>query len=201
MEIARALGCWPEVSELENRLERGELTTPEFITRIHELWAGDLTSDLTPQVVAQARESAPWIHGLRQVLADIDAHGDFALVITMTPDLFAGHLRNLGAHRVIAQPVGPLPLRPGGLHPSQVLTPRHKTMHARAVFAELAADKPDLEIVAFGDGMSDVELFAELPGIPRHSHDAHRVAVNASEQLRGEPTCTTTDLISGTPTS
>ncbi|QIS08728.1 HAD family hydrolase [Nocardia arthritidis] len=167
LEISRGLGCLAELLELEARFAAGALDTRGFAAELHCVWA-----DLTPTVVAAAFDAAPWIGGLAEVLADIRARGEHSMVITMSPDFFAGRLGALGVDRIVASRFPPLPFRIAP-DPEHILTPAHKVIAAEKACAELGLGRE--RCIAYGDSDSDIPLFRHL---------RRTVAVNATAKLR-----------------
>ncbi|MFD5326751.1 HAD family hydrolase [Streptomyces sp. NPDC127092] len=168
LEIARRLGCVPELVGLERDFTTSTLDTRGFAAEVCRLWAG-----LTAGAVADAFATAPWIGGLREVLADIRRRGEHAVVVTMSPDFFAGRLTALGVDEVVASVFPPLPLR-GAPDPAGILTPADKVVAVERIRARLGLDRD--ACAAYGDSTSDVPLFEAL---------GHTVAVNADGALRG----------------
>ncbi|MFC7966788.1 MULTISPECIES: HAD family hydrolase [Streptomyces] len=168
LEIARRLDRLPELLLLEGEFAAGTLDTRGFAAAVCRLWA-----ELTPEVVAEAFDAAPWIGGLPEVLADIRRRGEHAVVVTMSPDFFAGRLTALGVDEVVASVFPPLPLR-GAPDPAGILTPADKVPAVERIRARLGLGRE--ACAAYGDSVSDVPLFRVLE---------HTVAVNADATLRG----------------
>jgi phosphoserine phosphatase len=182
MEIARRLDCLPRLLELEELFAAGTLDTRGFSTEIARLWQADSDllpprggnkslSALTAELVAEVFDDCPWIGGLPEVLADIAERGEHSLVITMSPDFFANHLRRFGFAEVAASRFPPLPLRELP-DPAGILTPADKVRIVGATLTRLGLT--GRECLAYGDSGSDLPLFGFLP---------HTVAVNASPDL------------------
>ncbi|MFC6987442.1 HAD family hydrolase [Streptomyces cirratus] len=110
--------------------------------------------------------------GLPEVLADIRRRGEHAVVVTMSPDFFAGRLTALGVDEVVASAFPPLPLRTAP-DPAGILTPADKVVAVERVRSRLGLDRD--ACAAYGDSVSDVPLFRALE---------HTVAVNADGVLR-----------------
>jgi phosphoserine phosphatase len=170
LELARRLGCTPELADLELSFAAGALDTRGFSAAVARLWRA---LALTEDVVAEVFDAAPWIAGLPDVLADIRARGEHSLVITMSPDFFAGRLRALGVDEVAASRFPPLPLS-GAPDPAGILTPADKVTIVDAALARRGLTAG--ECVAYGDSGSDIPLFRHL---------RQTVAVNASAGLAG----------------
>jgi phosphoserine phosphatase len=168
LEIARRLGCLPELRLLEAAFGSGTLDTWGFAAEACRLW-----HELTPELVAEVFAAAPWISGIADVLADIRRRGEQSVVVTMSPDFFASGLTALGADEVVASGFPPLPLR-AAPDPARILTPADKIKIADRVRAAAGLDRDSC--VAYGDSGSDIPLFLEL---------RHTMAVNADATLRG----------------
>lgn len=167
LEIARRLGCTPDLLHLESAFAAGTMDARGFAAEICQLW-----QNLTPALAQEAFEQAPWIGGLEEVLADIRDRGERSAVITMSPDFFAGQLVGLGVDEVVASGFPSLPLRELP-DPLRILTPADKVTAADRILAGLGLGRDSC--VAYGDSGSDIPLFQTLP---------HTVAVNATSTLR-----------------
>ncbi|MFE3141531.1 HAD family hydrolase [Streptomyces scopuliridis] len=175
VEISRQLGLGAEIAELEREFLSLGLAPDEFAVRARELWA-----ELTAVQVAAAFEGAPWLLGIREVWADIRKRGDYCAVISLSPDFFVARLLEWGAHAAHGSrwPVLPFaePVDRAG-----ILNPAAKVEIANRLCAEFGVSLDDC--VAYGDSMSDAEIFAAVP---------RGVAVNADHHLSGLATHTYT---------
>ncbi|MFJ9032965.1 HAD family hydrolase [Streptomyces sp. NPDC102274] len=175
VEISRQLGLGAEIAELEREFLTLGLAPDEFAARARELWA-----ELTTVQVAAAFEGAPWLLGIREVWADIRKRGDYCAVISLSPDFFVTRLLEWGAHAAHGSrwPVPPFtePVDRAG-----ILNPAAKVKIANRLCAEFGVSLDDC--VAYGDSMSDAEIFAAVP---------RAVAVNADHHLSGLATHTYT---------
>ncbi len=175
MEISRQLGLGDEIAELEREFLSLGLAPDEFAVRARELWA-----ELTTVQVAAAFEGAPWLLGIREVWADIRKRGDYCAVISLSPDFFVARLLEWGAHAAHGSrwPVLPFtePVDRAG-----ILNPAAKVKIANRLCAEFGVSLDDC--VAYGDSMSDAEIFAAVP---------RAVAVHADHHLSGLATHTYT---------
>ncbi|MFB6980720.1 HAD family hydrolase [Streptomyces scopuliridis] len=173
VEISRQLGLGAEIAELEREFLSLGLAPDEFAVGARELWA-----ELTVVQVAAAFEGAPWLLGIREVWADIRKRGDYCAVISLSPDFFVGRLLEWGAHAAHGSrwPVPPFtePVDRAG-----ILNPAAKVKIANRLCAEFGVSLDDC--VAYGDSMSDAEIFAAVP---------RAVAVNADHHLSGLATHT-----------
>jgi phosphoserine phosphatase len=166
LEVARQLGTLPELRALEALFAAGKVDTRVFSAQLPRLWAR-----LTPGDVVAAYREATWLGGIAEVCADIRARGEHSVVITMSPDFFAGHLLGLGFDEVIASRFPPMPFAVP-LDLEGILTPEDKVRLTDRLRAER-----DLSLdacVAYGDSLSDAPLFRHLK---------HTVAVNADHHL------------------
>lgn len=166
VELSHHLDRLPPLRELEDRVARDEISTPDFAIAVRELW-----HDLTPDVVAAVAAGAPWIGGIAEVCADIHARGERSMLITMSPDFFARYLLELGIDVVRASTFPALPFA-AAIDPAGILTPADKVRLADAERLEHRFSKR--ACVAYGDSVSDVALFKDLE---------NTVAVNADEAL------------------
>ncbi|WP_406060173.1 HAD-IB family phosphatase [Streptomyces sp. NBC_01077] len=167
VEISRQLGVDDEIAALEAGFLRG-LTPDEFAVRARELW-----SALTVDQVAAAFEGAPWLLGIRDVWADIRERGDRCAVISLSPDFFVERLLDWGVDVAHGSRWPTVPFTEP-IHRPDILDARAKVRIARGLCAEYGVDPADC--VAYGDSMSDAELFAIVPDT---------VAVNADHHLAG----------------
>ncbi|MEE1754332.1 HAD family hydrolase [Streptomyces sp. SP18CS02] len=168
VEISRQLGLSAETAELERQFLAGSLTPDEFAVRARELW-----SELTEDHVAAAFAGAPWLEGIREVWADIRAEGGYCAVISLSPDFFVERLLEWGAHATHGSlwPAVPFtqPVNRDG-----ILNAAAKVKIADRLCAEFGVELD--ECLAYGDSMSDAEIFATVPVA---------VAINADHHLSG----------------
>lgn len=167
VEISRQLDLVDEIALLEEGFLRG-LTPDEFAVRARELW-----SALTPEQVAAAFEGAPWLAGIREVWADIRARGDRCAVISLSPDFFVERLLDWGVDTAHGSLWPAVPFT-APVHRPGILDAWAKVRIAGELCARYGVDPADC--VAYGDSMSDAELFAIVP---------QTVAVNADHHLAG----------------
>ncbi|MFJ7987764.1 HAD family hydrolase [Streptomyces sp. NPDC096351] len=167
VEISRQLGVDQEIAALEKGFLQG-LTPDEFAVRARELW-----SALTVEQVAAAFDGAPWLLGIREVWADIRDRGDLCAVISLSPDFFVERLLDWGADAVHGSRWPAVPFTEP-VHRPGILNARAKVRIAGELCAEYGVDPA--HCVAYGDSMSDAELFAIVP---------ETVAVNADHHLAG----------------
>ncbi|WP_431043243.1 HAD family hydrolase [Streptomyces sp. P1-3] len=168
VEISRQLGVEREIAELERLFAGGGLYPGQFAIRACELWA-----DLTEAQVAAAFEQAPWLTGIREVWADIRERGERCAVISLSPGFFVERLLDWGADAAHGSRWPSVPFREP-VDPAGILDPAAKVRIADELCATFGLTRDDC--VAYGDSMSDAELFAALP---------MSVAVNADHHVRG----------------
>ncbi|MDI1449753.1 HAD-IB family phosphatase [Polyangium sp. 6x1] len=167
MEIARKMGCLPELTRLESLFGCGAMTTRDFASSICRMWG-----TLTLSIVDEVFRGAPWIHGLPEVMRDIRARGERSLVVTMSPDFFAERLRSFGADEVVASRFPSLPFQEAP-DPAGILCPADKVTAVDRALSRHGLRRE--QCIAYGDSHSDAPLFDVLP---------HTVAINADAYLR-----------------
>ncbi|MFF1676907.1 HAD family hydrolase [Streptomyces sp. NPDC058256] len=168
LEIARRLGCATDLVRLEESFATGAVDAFGFASEVCRLWRG-----LTPRITQEVFDRAPWIGGLREVLADIRRRGERSVVVTLSPDFFADRLAAaFGVDEVVASRFPPLPLTTAP-DPAGILTPGGKVTAVDRIRRLQGLDRNSC--VAYGDSGSDIPLFHEL---------GHTVAVNATASLR-----------------
>ena len=179
VEISRQLGLDAEIRELEIAFAEQGLTPPDFAARACALW-----SELTEQHVEAAFAQAPWLAGIREVWEEIRARGERCAVISLSPDFFVRRLLDRsppssdgrtggGADAAHGSRWPAVPFREP-VDPAGILSAAAKVRIADELCAEFGVLRS--ECVAYGDSMSDAELFAAVPV---------SVAVNADRHLRG----------------
>lgn len=166
LQLSEYLGCLEEMQDLERRFAAGLLDEPAIAGELCGLWG-----ELTDQVVAEVVEKAPWIAGIETVCADIAARGETSMLITMSPEFFARHLRQFGIDIVHGARYPALPITTP-IDPTGLLTPTHKVEYTERTRERLGVSTE--RCVAYGDSISDAALFAALP---------HTVAVNADPAI------------------
>ncbi|MER0446973.1 HAD-IB family phosphatase [Streptomyces sp. Edi4] len=175
IEISRQLGLLHEIGELERELVTGMIGPPEYGVRVHALWSG-----LTDVQVTSAFENAPWLTGIQDVWREIRERGDYCAVISLSPSFFVERLLGWGAHATHGSLFPDVPFtRP--VDPAGILSPAAKVTVMKRLCAQFGVDPASC--VAYGDSMSDVDLFAAVPV---------SVAVNADHHLAGLATHTYT---------
>ncbi|MEV5850029.1 HAD-IB family phosphatase [Streptomyces sp. NPDC051985] len=168
VEISRQLGLEAETVELDRAITEGRITPPEYAARVYALWA-----ELTDAQVATAFDGAPWLARIREVWAEIREAGDYCAVVSLSPSFFVERLLGWGAHAAFGSRFPAVPfVEP--LDPAGVLTAAAKVIIADRLCERFGVGREDC--VAYGDSMSDRDLFAAVPV---------SVAVNADGHLAG----------------
>ncbi|MFJ7064233.1 HAD family hydrolase [Streptomyces sp. NPDC101115] len=166
VEISRQLGVSAEIEKLEQEFLLRGLTPDEFAVRAHALWA-----DLTLEHVTAAFEGAPWLAGIQEVWAELRAEGDHCAVISLSPDFFVERLLDWGLDAAHGSRWPAVPFTEP-IHRPGILDASAKVRIAGELCARFGVETADC--VAYGDSMSDAELFAIVP---------ETVAVNADRHL------------------
>lgn len=165
LEIAKKTGTVTELRHLESRFAAKELDTKMFAAEIHRLWGV-----LDEKVIRSAFEETTKMRRIDTVISVLAERGHKSCVITMSPDFFAELFLEHGFDYVFASRF------PKGGHealkPEGILTPDDKVHLTKRVCDELGIDIVD--VVAFGDSMSDYPLFRTL---------VHTVSVNGTPEL------------------
>ncbi|MFI1157250.1 HAD family hydrolase [Streptomyces sioyaensis] len=167
VEISRRLGLEREIAELERGFAAGGLTPVQFAQRACELWAAELTE----LQVAAAFEGAPWLTGIQEVWADIRARGERCAVISLSPAFFVERLLAWGADTAHGSRWPAVPIRQA-VDPAGILSSAAKVRIADELCVQYGLTRADC--IAYGDSMSDTELFAAVP---------QSVAVNADHHV------------------
>ncbi|MFC8368847.1 MULTISPECIES: HAD family phosphatase [unclassified Streptomyces] len=168
VEISRQLGLEAEAVALDRAISSGLIGPPEYATQVHTLWAG-----LTEAHVAAAFEAAPWLARIREVWAELTRNGDYCAVVSLSPSFFVERLTGWGAHAAYGSRFPAVPFMEP-VDPAGVLNAAAKVRIADRLCAEFGVTRADC--VAYGDSMSDKDLFGAVPV---------SVAVNADRHLTG----------------
>ncbi|MER6121159.1 HAD-IB family phosphatase [Streptomyces sp. NPDC001795] len=171
VEISRQLGLEAEAVALDRAIGAGYIGPPEYATRVHALW-----SELTEAHVAAAFAAAPWLSRIEEVWTEIRENGDYCAVISLSPSFFVERLTKWGAHAAYGSRFPALPFREP-VDPAGILSAAAKVRIADRLCAEFGVQRADC--VAYGDSMSDKDLFEAVPV---------SVAVNADRHLVGRAT-------------
>ncbi|MFJ3306082.1 HAD family hydrolase [Streptomyces sp. NPDC086549] len=168
LEISRQLGLEAETVALERAISEGRIGPPEYAAQVHALWA-----DLTEAHVGAAFEGAPWLARIRDVWAEIRNSGEYCAVVSLSPSFFVERLLDWGAHVAFGSRFPDLPFTEP-VDPAGVLNSAAKVRIADRLCREFGLTRVDC--IAYGDSMSDSDLFAAVPV---------SVAVNADGYLAG----------------
>ncbi|MEU1404241.1 HAD-IB family phosphatase [Streptomyces sp. NPDC005728] len=168
VEISRQLGREAETVALDRAIAEGRIGPPQYATQVYDLWA-----DLTEAHVSAAFEAAPWLARIREVWAAIRGAGDYCAVVSLSPSFFVERLLGWGAHAAHGSRFPAVPFAEP-VDPAGVLSAAAKVTIADRLCEEFGVSRADC--VAYGDSLSDKELFAAVPV---------SVAVNADGHLAG----------------
>jgi phosphoserine phosphatase len=168
VEISRQLGLEAETVALDQAVSSGLIEPPEYAARVYELWA-----ELTEAHVKAAFEGAPWLARIREVWAEIGREGDYCAVVSLSPSFFVERLIGWGAHAAYGSRFPAVPFTEP-VDPAGVLSAAAKVLIADRLCAEYGVTRADC--IAYGDSMSDKDLFGAVPT---------SVAVNGDRHLSG----------------
>lgn len=166
MEISRQLGLEQEIAALERDFISGRIDSIQYGVRVHALWA-----DLTDAQVGLAFDGAPWLSGIQDTWAEIRANGDYCAVVSLSPSFFVERLLGWGTHAAHGSRFPSVPFSEP-MDPTGILNAAAKVKIANRLCEEFGVAKDDC--VAYGDSLSDLDLFAAVPV---------SVAVNADPRL------------------
>lgn len=166
VEISRQLGLEAETVALDRAVAAGRIGPPEYATQVHTLWA-----QLTDAHVTAAFEAAPWLARIREVWAEIRSRGEYCAVVSLSPSFFVERLTGWGAHAAYGSRFPAVPFTEP-VDPTGVLSAAAKVLIADRLCAEFGLTRDDC--VAYGDSLSDKDLFGVVPV---------SVAVNADRHL------------------
>ena len=168
LEISRQLGLEAETMALEKAISAGLIGPPEYATRVHALW-----TELTEVHVTAAFDGAPWMSGIEDVWREIRENGDYCAVVSLSPSFFVERLMSWGAHAAHGSRFPAVPFAEP-VDPAGVLSAAAKVQIADRLCEEFGVSRSDC--VAYGDSLSDKDLFRAVPV---------SVAVNADRYLCG----------------
>ncbi len=163
-EISRCVGVLDETLAIEEVWAKGEISDNDFWIRCLPLWDG-----LTDKVIDHAFANSPWLDGVEAVFADICARKEKSVVISQSPLFFVERLQRWGVDFTYGARVTP----GNSAGADQLVTSRDKLDIARQLLSELRLSSDSC--IAYGDSMSDFDLFRSLP---------NTVAINAREKIR-----------------
>jgi phosphoserine phosphatase len=168
VEISRQLGLDQEITTLERAFVARRIDSRGYAQHVRELWSG-----LTESHVDAAFEGAPWLRRIRVTWAEIRDRGEYCAVISLSPSFFVERLTTWGVHAAYGSRFPCVPLTEP-VDPAGILTPTAKVEIADRLCTEFGLTRADC--VAYGDSLSDAELFGTVP---------ISVAVNADRHLMG----------------
>ncbi|MCI3274688.1 HAD family hydrolase [Streptomyces cylindrosporus] len=168
VEISRQLGLEAEAVALDEAISAGLIGPPEYAAEVYALWA-----DLTEAHVTAAFEGAPWLERIREVWAEIREQGEYCAVVSLSPSFFVERLIGWGAHAAFGSRFPAVPFSEP-VDPAGVLSAAAKVEIADRLCAEFGVTRADC--IAYGDSLSDRDLFGAVPV---------SVAVNADRHLAG----------------
>ncbi|MEU6143331.1 HAD-IB family phosphatase [Streptomyces sp. NPDC047081] len=173
VEISRQLGLEAETVALDEAISAGLIGPPEYAAQVYALWA-----DLTEAHVTAAFDGAPWLERIREVWAEIRQQGEYCAVVSLSPSFFVERLIGWGAHAAFGSRFPAVPFTEP-VDPAGVLSAAAKVEIADRLCAEFGVTRADC--IAYGDSLSDRDLFGAVPV---------SVAVNADRHLAGLATHT-----------
>jgi phosphoserine phosphatase len=153
VELAKITNTLAALQELEQHLRVGKIDTKAFAIGIYRLWG-----KLEPELIMNAFNDCPKLDNIKSVIHDIAETGGRTCLITMAPDYFAQHFSEYGFNYIFASRF-PTDSR-SDLDLNAILTPADKPRIVRQVcdIEKLPFD----QAVAFGDSISDMDLFQRL---------------------------------------
>ncbi|MEV6989240.1 HAD-IB family phosphatase [Streptomyces sp. NPDC093228] len=175
VEISRQLGLEAETVALDTAIASGRIGPLEYATQVYGLW-----KELTEEHVAAAFTAAPWLTRIQEVWTEIREAGDYCVVISLSPSFFVERLTQWGAHATFGSRFPALPFREP-VDPAGLMSSAAKVRIAAGLCTEFGVGLTDC--VAYGDSLSDKDLFEVVPV---------SVAVNADRHLEGRATHTYT---------
>ncbi|MFD7205521.1 HAD family hydrolase [Streptomyces sp. NPDC059893] len=176
VEISRQLGLEAEAVALDREIGTQRIGPPEYARRVHALW-----ERLTPEHVTAAFEGAPWLTGIRETWAEIRARGEYCAVVSLSPSFFVERLTGWGAHAAYGSRFPAVPFTEP-VDPSGVLSAAAKVKIADRLCEQFGVSRA--ECLAYGDSLSDVELFGVVPVSIAINADRH-VAALATHSYAG----------------
>ncbi|MEV0219429.1 HAD-IB family phosphatase [Streptomyces sp. NPDC050704] len=168
VEISRQLGLEAETVALDEAVGAGLIGPPEYAAEVYALW-----TDLTEAHVAAAFAGAPWLSGIEDVWAEIRGRGDYCAVVSLSPSFFVERLTGWGVHAAYGSRFPAVPFTEP-VDPAGILSAAAKVRIADRLCEEFGVERADC--VAYGDSMSDRDLFGAVPV---------SVAVNADQHVAG----------------
>ena len=152
IELARHFGDHALGHEIETRGMAGRMTDREFWQATLEICEGASEADIDAAFLGAA-----WMDGVRETFADIRARGDVAIVVSQSPAFFVRRFALWGVHETYGSDV-----ELGRELPEVILlASAAKVTITRDALARHGLTEQDC--VAYGDSLSDVDLFRWLP--------------------------------------
>ncbi|MCX5055767.1 MULTISPECIES: HAD family phosphatase [unclassified Streptomyces] len=168
VEISRQLGLEAETVALDQAISAGLIGPPEYAAQVYALWA-----ELTEAHVSAAFEAAPWLERIHEVWAEIRQVGDYCAAVSLSPSFFVERLTGWGAHAALGSRFPAVPFTEP-VDPTGVLSAAAKVEIAGRLCRDFGVELADC--IAYGDSLSDKDLFGAVPV---------SVAVNADRHLAG----------------
>ncbi|MGW0942737.1 HAD family hydrolase [Streptomyces sp. NPDC002623] len=165
LEISRQLGMEAETVVLEQSISAGLIGPPEYAKQVYELW-----TQLTEDHVTAAFEGAPWLARIREVWAEIRSRGEYCAVVSLSPSFFVERLTGWGAHAAYGSRFPALPFTEP-VDPTGALNAAAKVLIAERLCAEFGVTRDGC--VAYGDSLSDKDLFEAVPVSVAINSDGH----------------------------
>ncbi|MGW3095816.1 HAD family hydrolase [Streptomyces sp. NPDC001102] len=178
VEISRQLGLEAEALALDEAISAGLIGPPEYAHQVHALWSG-----LTEAHVTAAFDAAPWLERIREVWAEIRRHGGYCAVVSLSPSFFVEKLLGWGAHAAYGSRFPAVPFTEP-VDPTGVLSAAAKVEIADRLCAEFGVTRDDC--VAYGDSLSDRDLFGVVPVSVAVNADSHLTGLATHSYLGGD---------------
>lgn len=171
LEIAKATGSVSELTRMEADFKGGSLDAPGFAERAFELWR-HLERDRYRGIFDETAK----IGNIRKTLEEIRNGGNLSCLLTLSPDLYAEHFSEYGFDYILASKFPRSKNgRVGRIDRGDILDAERKPELVEELCRGNGISMENT--VAFGDGISDLPLFAAA-GIS--------VFVNADPGIRGK---------------
>lgn len=178
VEISRQLGLEAETVALDRAISEGLIGPPEYAAQVYTLWA-----DLTEAHVAAAFEGAPWLERIREVWAEIRRVGDYCAVVSLSPSFFVERLIGWGAHATYGSRFPAVPFTEP-VDPTGVLSAAAKVEIAARLCREFGVASADC--IAYGDSLSDRDLFGSVPVSVAVNADRHVADIATHSYVGGD---------------
>ncbi|SDK81228.1 HAD family hydrolase [Streptomyces indicus] len=190
VEISRQLGLVAEIAEIEREFVAGRLRPVEYAERVRVLWAALTVADVTA-----AFEGAPWMAGIREAWAAIRARGEYVAVVSLSPSFFVERLLGWGAHTAHGSVFPSVPFA-SPIDPAGILDAGGKVKIADSLCESFGLTRTDC--IAYGDSLSDAELFAAVPVSVAVNAD-HHVSQLASHTYTGRDLREACEIVRAAP--